>query len=703
VASRRILQLSFDKGLNQSQEASALQPGFAADLLNWEPTPTGGLRARRGWKKASTTGAPATRACVGMGYMSRSTQPGIVQQSDAVSGDSGAGTTLTLQPAWKAPTKTGALLVAVITIGLSSAAAVTFTDWTAGADSGAVASTPRALIYYIEAAASRSGPETIQLTLANNTAATAQLFEISGISLSSPLDRNATSTGSSVSPASGTTAATTRAAEYVIAVLADHRIEAQTSPTNSFQQLSETQKTASANAVTAGVYGKATTATAAQGVAVTTATSDTWAGAIATFKGWYAASSPPDRMAYFTVAHKGTTTYDLYAIDRANLASGTFGLLEQVAVADPSVLVAMTPGPGGLLYTSTQLATARRWDGETSAAITGAPAGRCIAFHKNMVFIGGTPGSPTRLWYSDIGTLDFLAANYFEIGQDDGEPLEDATPFDDGLLIGKENSLHYLLGEGLNTFQRIRLSAGGAAPGRSIMATPYGAVIAGTRDVWLYTGGTTPIRISAPIEVDYQVTGAWVSLSYWGESVYILDAGSGKVFVLHMPTGVWRIEEAGSSGEMPSCLYNQDFRQLYGPTSATVGSLLSYREFPHGARAKDFDTLSETFRAQTEEVWPAGPETAFTPMHLHLKVRQRGGDETQEGLTVTPIYDGQEQEPLYVEPHAAAGTYRERVDVGSAAGIFSASYRIEQTLSSGQASIFDIEEVLLELDLEEVR
>lgn len=64
----RIIPISFEGGLNEFQEASALPAGYAAQLQNWIPEVGGSLRVPRGWLSASTTGLSGTRTCRGLGY-----------------------------------------------------------------------------------------------------------------------------------------------------------------------------------------------------------------------------------------------------------------------------------------------------------------------------------------------------------------------------------------------------------------------------------------------------------------------------------------------------------------------------------------------------------------------------------------------------------------------------------------------------------
>src|SRR3990167_5044829 len=100
-------RLSFEKGLLESQEPSAVPEGFATELLNWVPEPGGGLRVRRPWLKGSVTGSgfPATRRCRGIGTFARPRSPFRRQEiTGGNSASGGAGTSLSVVLAWPATT-----------------------------------------------------------------------------------------------------------------------------------------------------------------------------------------------------------------------------------------------------------------------------------------------------------------------------------------------------------------------------------------------------------------------------------------------------------------------------------------------------------------------------------------------------------------------------------------------------------------------
>jgi hypothetical protein len=266
------------------------------------------------------------------------------------------------------------------------------------------------------------------------------------------------------------------------------------------------------------------------------------------------------------------------------------------------------------------------------------------------------------LFFSQIGdgfTWTGRGTGYFDVGRDDGEEIEDITPFGGGLVVGKQTSLHFLSGANTNEFQLNQLNAGGAAPGRSILATPYGCVIAGREQIWLYDGESV-IPIGRGIQHSYGVAdGAYVSLSYQDGSIYIADGTSTYIYVFDINAGVWRLERIGTlAGEAAAVLYNYGDIQLYGPVNSTAVSLLGFRTFPDPDRGRD-EGLAEIFTASTGDRWFAGPRNPITPRRLWVQTRQRDGDATETGISIDAVYDSGEPEETQFIPARVEGVYRD--------------------------------------------
>jgi hypothetical protein len=405
--------------------------------------------------------------------------------------------------------------------------------------------------------------------------------------------------------------------------------------------------------------------------------------------GYFAKGTPR-----FLVAHNDSVQYGIYRVDKGNLAAG-FTLLESNAVASTSRLVSFAAGLDNILWCTEDYALVRRWDGSTLASVTGSKPGRFIVFHHNRFFTS----QGTRLWYMDLGALTTGVNNYIDdFDKDDGEPLEAAVPFDQGLVIGKANSLWFLTGRGPDTFGVHRLNGGGCAPGNTLVATPYGVVVVGREQVWLWQGGS-PLLISRSIEDDYGMTGAFMSAAYLDDVVFIADEGSGKTWAYNLLQQAWRTEEMEMANEAPCVFLAQGDYLLGGPKAATVGSLLWYRQHPTGQRAKDPDTLSETFRASTQEIWIAGNASTSSVLHMHLRIRQRGGDSAQSPLAVTPYFDGHRGRPQLITPKEEAGVFRHRLDFEAQAA-YGVRFDMEQVVLSGESAVMEIESAELEIQVE---
>jgi hypothetical protein len=406
----------------------------------------------------------------------------------------------------------------------------------------------------------------------------------------------------------------------------------------------------------------------------------------------------------------------LYYIDRNNLASGTWASADSILLSTPgatsAVPLAFAAGLDSLFYTTNYFDTIRRWNsisGDTSQkVVANSPAGRALAFHKNRLWSGGCNFAPTRLFYSEINDYTDWSGtagiNYIDISSDDGEPIEDLISFGSSLLIGKRNSLWLLSGSDEADFTLSRLTGGGCAPGRSMVATPYGAVVAGKTGVWLVGADGGVQLLSRGISKNYAMTGSYMSVAFVNDVVYVCDNGNGTVWTLNMNTGVWAEEvvDSATGVEKPAFVTHSNELLLFTPKQSTVGSLVSYRS-QTDTRGKDFDSLSETFEAITPEVWPVGNTVKITPRHLYVRVRQRGGTADQTGLTITPYYEGWEGTAQTFGPEDAAGVYRYRFDLGERRGINYAQFKFSQTVPSGQASVVDVEEVEFGFNVEQIR
>lgn len=724
-------RITFQQGLLESQESSKLDIGFLKDCVNWVPEPNGALRVRAGWSKGSETGAPATRRNRGIGLITRFNNPTIVQTSApsvTVSGTAGSGGPFLTSPApsWPVPTTAGNLLLLVCTAGwaCTSMSSQTFTvaGWTSAVNVGDTTGTAgaRTQIFYIANASVQTGTQ----TFTNGVSATGQSFsyrsawwlvELAGV-LSTPLDITASNTAAAATSVAVTSGATTQASEFVLAV--DSIGKLTTAPTLSTATAGWTTQltsTAQANAGggpvighSAAIYVGTRNTTGTQNITSTSTATADHTLALVTLRGWNTAASPGDSVPSYLAANDNTTTFDIYR--QSDLIAGTYENIDPAIGASTGGTVAFTRGFGAAWYTHKSFLGIRRYDGVTASTVATSPAGaRCIATNHSRMWAGGGTAFPSRVNFTQVLeplTWTGTGTGYFDFAADDGEPVEDIAPFGGGLVVGKATTLHFLSGSSTDTFSPLQLDGGGAAPGRSILATPYGCVIAGLEQVWSFDG--VQVRpLGRGIQHSYGLTDVdFVTTSYIDGFIYIAVPTKGKVFVFDLNAGTWHVEQVSDGGnETPAVLYNYGDTQLYGPLAGTVGSLLNYRTFPDPARTKDFDPLSEVFSAQTGDLPLAGTRRPITPRQLYMQLRQRGGDETESGLLVTPIFDGSAGDVCDVDS-AEPGVRRivvEGFPQTAGLGVNTLGIRIAQTVISGEASVTDVEDAYVDFLVEEAR
>lgn len=419
---------------------------------------------------------------------------------------------------------------------------------------------------------------------------------------------------------------------------------------------------------------------------------------------------------YIFVANNASSNTVIEYIDRDDLASGTWQTLETISVNPQTYPVAFATGDQKLFYTHQNWDYPRYWAGDnaegatTPTEITQAPPGRCIAYHKDRLFVGGPIDAPETLYYSTVADpLDFTTgtSGAIDVGSGDGEPIEEIATVENGLLIGKRSSLYFLSGSGPSTFKLTKLPTNsGCAPGRTITPTAYGAMVAGRNGIQVFSGSSL-VQISNNIRDTYTFSGDWMSGATVDDKYYILDQGSSGILALDLSEGTWSYEAvASSSTEGPAMLYARQGTLMFAPQNASVGSLLSYRDQPSSTEfQKDFNTLSETFTAWTPEIWPVGPEYKITPRYLFVKVFQRAGSSGDSALSITPVFDGRTQTALSISPAtvgAGGSTTWHRFSIGEERGVSSFQLKFSQTAANATSAVWDICEVSVGVNVERV-
>lgn len=695
--------VSFENGLIESEETSVVPATFATELLNWVPGSTGGLRARAKWFRGSTTSAPATRACMGIGLFARITNPYIVQtahvESTAVSG--------TPILTWGVPTSSGNALIAFVahasTTSLGTPTVTAASGWTTRQAFSGTAQQQIAVFEYFNAPVQMGDVTPFTISGPSPSVWELWVFEVSGITAFDVASSLTTATSTSISPS---TLTTTRASSFTMAFVAGRRSAStteftlSTASTGFTEQVEDGQSVASGgnnNYLEAAVYTRPNTTLGTQGITVTATTSVALVSLLVAYKGWNADAVPDEIASRLLVANDDGSAFDIYSLD--DISTGTYTSVDANRGSSSNGLpVAFTRGLGGSWYTHPSFSGTIVYDGNSST-VTSGPAARCIAIHKSRLWVG----SGTRLSYSQVNdgrTWSGRGTGYFDIGTEDGEAIEDITPFAGGLVIGKRTTAWYLVGDTPDTFALVPLNAGGAAPGRSVLATPWGCVLAARDMVYLFNGEAVQ-PIGRAIQRSYGIAeGEFVTMSYIDGSVTI--ATGAQEFVFDLENGHWHIEQVsdGTDGEQPAIVFNYGDVQYMGPTSGTTMSLINYRSFPDPTRGGD-DGLDTEYAVSTGDLWLAGPGRVMTMQETHIQLRQHGDGGT--GLAYDVTYDnGDTDIQRLVEPLASGAprAFRAWLQRTGKQGVSSVRVRLSQTLPDGDESCFDVEDWLIGFDRE---
>lgn len=406
--------------------------------------------------------------------------------------------------------------------------------------------------------------------------------------------------------------------------------------------------------------------------------------------------------------------------------------LESVGGAswDNDRFVPMTMAGGRLLYCTEDMSLIRAWNGVagTVATIGNSRTGRTMCYYKNRVFTGGGAETvdpadipenvntfstqPWRLWFSGLVPANITGtghwdttdldnpAGFIEVGKDDGQNIEFIVPFDQGILIGKTDSLYYLVGTSPATFQLIPLDAGETAPGRSIVVSPYGAVILGRSEAFIFKGNI-PEPIDTPVADSYGMTGEYLSGAYIDGAVHIVDANRDLSCVYDLENDTWRTEVVGVA---PGVNFSYQGRMITCPWNSNMTEMGFYRDIPDGERGKDQGYALST-QATTPEMWLGGVTSPATVRHCYVRYRVRrsstGTQDTAQPLVVKLYKNGTLHVTQNIVVPSAEGVYRERLDLKGT--MYSTKFDFSFTGLATDRQSVDIEEVELFVETEPAR
>lgn len=332
-------------------------------------------------------------------------------------------------------------------------------------------------------------------------------------------------------------------------------------------------------------------------------------------------------------------------------------------------MVPFVVGNGIVLYGNFTFPSGRLrfWNGTTAAdASTVAIAGRALAYHKERFWSAAPAANSDRLYYSGIGDhTSWDLNNYIPVGANDGGVIEDIAPALGGLLIAKGTGVWFLTGDGPLTFVLTKLDGGEGHWGRCICPTPYGAVIAGTLDTYLWQGGSVePISIEHP---DYGPGGSWVTTAFRDDKVFITT--NGTMWVRDMAAEKWRADPgSGVDAWSAICTGGLDLDTLISVAGSNcdpaLAGIMTQNVLHHVARVKDEANRGQVWQFTTG-FFPLGPiGRPFTVDRVTVLVRQLAAVGVGAPVLTFAAYrpafleGGSSTGTLSVTPEASAGLYR---------------------------------------------
>lgn len=114
---------------------------------------------------------------------------------------------------------------------------------------------------------------------------------------------------------------------------------------------------------------------------------------------------------------------------------------------------------------------------------------KVCAVYANRLFLANESDNPSSIRYSDANTEDFVGTNTFTVDENDGDEITGMRAAFGGLVIFKQNSIHFLTGFGATTFRLIKLIDGiGCVSHNTIAGSPGGLYFLGEDGVYIFNG-----------------------------------------------------------------------------------------------------------------------------------------------------------------------------------------------------------------------
>lgn len=708
-------RLSFAKGLDREWDTD-ISFDTAKRLINLQPQPDGGLRLRHAWDPASRTGIPGAgvRKPRSIGYLPVPSGFATPIRRQRTRRSKRGQNMTTLEASWYKRTNKGSLLLAFVVYAVNddtdSSDDVVVTppgDWTLihtkHSGNAPTVDDPHTVsikVYAIEDAAERQDEEIFTFATVIPQRAQIELLEWHGVDPTSALDVSVSTTGFSVKPDTGFSAATdaTVPRQLVIAavgaVTGDQTIKLENMPEDYYDfrdqedppQNSVGKSDFWLNTVVARkiiaqsgaqrFFGNYNTDIEEEDAA------SRWVAVLLSFRA-KDRSAVGDKDYYIVANRDDANTHGLYKIDLDQLTAGAWSSIGTLEAKNGSVDAAplmFATGNGGVLITSNDVMENAvtvhqglfRWDGLQLIRINRSPRASTVAFHRGRFYAAGDTIHPHRIYYSAVMDETFwdMEYSYIDAGGS-GERVFDMCSLSDGLLIAKRDSLYLMVGPASQP-KMIDLGAGTGMPGRCICRVPGGAIVVGENHVWAYQGGA-PELISRALD-DWWVNSdrTFAQTAFVNGLVYLWGGDENSCVVLDTESGAWWIDKPPYKlwG-----LFSWDQRELVaGIEDAATEDWLMYKRIPGSSRIKDGFPVAEVEEVWTQEYLLGSPAKPCSPIHLWMSYEKVGYQAGHPAITVTPYYDGVAYPARTIgESHLAGevagevrgnGDHRIRLDVG---------------------------------------
>lgn len=184
------------------------------------------------------------------------------------------------------------------------------------------------------------------------------------------------------------------------------------------------------------------------------------------------------------------------------------------------------------------------------------------AVFGNRIWAANSGTFPSGLYFSEVNTWDFPAANVIYVERGDGDEITGLAPAFGGLVIFKRRNIYFLSGDGPTSFQLRPLnSRHGCVSGQTIGMSPKGLYYLGRDGVYLLSGDSEPEYVSINQQSIFKTLA--VDTAAFSAGVYIPNkhmylcsfdtatASAGDFYDLQpeLFRGYWRLDSSGVTAD----------------------------------------------------------------------------------------------------------------------------------------------------------